>query len=355
MVSRKEKRQDVTALPYGAPTTALFGFLFTIMAPVYFLSNDPILTWKVGVAACFINGFIEVLGAFCGEQIRRITPRAALLGTLAGIAIAFIAMKPTLQVFARPQIGFAPLAIILLGFLAKAKMPGKLPIGLMAIIVGTIIAWVGGYMEPRAITAALSHVGFYYPKLSIGAIFEGIKDVGPYLAIIIPLATHNFMSTMQNVESAAAVGDSFDTKSTMLVDGFGTLVGSLFGSVLPTTVYIGHPGYKGVGARAGYSILNGIAITLICLFGLLDFINAIIPAEAVYVILLYIGLVITAQAFQSCPKKHAPAVAIALIPHLANFGVGLVNNAAKASGLALDQAGIEALTAAGVNYQGLSN
>ena len=324
------------------------------MLPVYLISGDPMTAYRVGVTACFINGLIEVLGSFCGNFIRRVTPRAALLGTLAGIAIAFIALKPTMQVFARPQIGFLPMAVIFLGFLAKKKMPFNIPAGVIAVVLGSAIAWAGGFMDPKAIGDSLAHFGFYYPKLSVAYLVEGFKDVLPYLAVIIPLSTHNFLSTMQNVESAAAAGDNFDTRSTMLVDGFSTIIGSIFGSVLPTTVYIGHPGYRRVGAHAAYTLWNGIAVSLLCMTGLITFVQAIIPAEAAYVILLYVGLVITAQAFQSTEKRHAPAVAMALIPHIANFAVGQINNVIKAFGNTADADGIAAMVAAGVDYEGLT-
>ncbi|MBP3736730.1 MAG: NCS2 family permease, partial [Lachnospiraceae bacterium] len=130
-VAKKQGLTDVCALPFGAPTTALFGFLYSIILPVYLISGDPMTAWRVGVAACLINGIIEILGAFFGETIRKITPRAALFGSLAGIAIAFIALKPTMQVFSLPQVGFLPFAIILLGLIAKEQMPANLPVGLL--------------------------------------------------------------------------------------------------------------------------------------------------------------------------------------------------------------------------------
>lgn len=354
-VAKAQGRDDICALPFGAPTTALFGFLFSIILPVYLISGDPMTAWRVGVTACFINGVIEVLGSFFGETIRKITPRAALFGSLAGIAIAFIALKPTMQVFSRPQIGFLPFAIILLGLIAKVKMPKNLPAGLLAVVAGTAIAWIGGYMDPAAIVEGASNIGFYIVKPSFGDLIAGFKDVLPYLAIIIPLATHNFLSTMQNVESAAAVGDQFDTKETMLVDGFSTILGSFFGSVLPTTVYVGHPGYKAIGAHAGYTLMNGIAVAAISFFGLVAVIRALIPLEAVYVILIYVGIIMLAQAFSTSEKRHYPAVAIALIPHIANYALGQINNTIQALGASnTDPAVIAALAGKSVDHAGLT-
>ena len=83
-------RNDVTALPYGINTVSLFAFIFFIMGPVYQETKDPVFAWKIGLVACLFSGIIETLGAFAGDWIRRVTPRAALLSALAGIAITFI-------------------------------------------------------------------------------------------------------------------------------------------------------------------------------------------------------------------------------------------------------------------------
>lgn len=318
-LAKREGRSDVTALPYGISTPIMFAYLFLIIGPVYWMTNDPETAWRVGVTSTLIGGIIEGLGAFIGPAIRRVTPRAALLGTLAGIAITFIAMKPTLGIFEHPEVGFLPLAIILIGFIAKVVFPLRIPAGFMTILMGTILAWIIGFQESAKVSEALHSVGFHIPQLCIGEIIRGFSTVTPYLVVVLPMGIYNFLETMQNTESAAAAGDEYDTRTTMLVDGGGTIIGALLGSCFPTTVYIGHPGWKAVGSRQGYTLINGVVLFLIAIFGLLKLGAAVIPKEVAFCILLYIGLVITAQAFQTSPLKHAPAVAIAFVPHLANF------------------------------------
>jgi hypothetical protein len=44
-------------------------------------------------------------------------------------------------------------------------------------------------------------------------------------------------------------------------------------SVLPTTVYIGHPYHKLNGASAGYSLLNALSIFVILMMGLFPYIE----------------------------------------------------------------------------------
>ena len=60
--------------------------------------------WEAGLAWVFIIGVIILIGAFVGPYIRTLTPRAALLGTLAGISITFISMRPAAQMWGRPWI-----------------------------------------------------------------------------------------------------------------------------------------------------------------------------------------------------------------------------------------------------------
>ena len=76
------------------------------------------------------------------------------------------------------------------------------------------------------------------------------------------------------------------------MNGLGSLAAALFGSPFPTTIYIGHPGWKALGARAGYSVLNGAFVTLVALTGTLALIAWAVPIDAGMAIVLWIGMVI---------------------------------------------------------------
>lgn len=353
-LAEREKRSDVTAMPYGINTPSLFAFLFLIMGPVHVLTGDPVLTWKVGVAACFLNGVLEVLGSFIGERIRKITPRAALLSTLAGIAIAFISMIPTLEIFAMPIVGLLPLAIIMIQYFSRIRFPGGLPAGLVAVVTGTLIAWFTGEMAGEQVVQALGSMGLFLPHPSAGGLVDGLTAVVPFVAIVVPMAVANFLGTMQNVESAAAAGDRYRTFPTMFVDGVGTLTGALLGSCFPTTVYIGHPGWKEIGARRGYSIMNGLFVMLVCVTGGMGLVMAVVPIEAGAAILLWIGLIIGAQAFQVVPARYYPAVVLGFVPHIASWGLLQVQNALKAAGTDPALVGTSALKDAGIDYTGFT-
>ena len=52
-----------------------------------------------------------------------------------------------------------------------------------------------------------------------------------------------------------------------------------------------------------------------------------VPVVAISPILLYIGMLIGAQAFQTTPRAHAPAIILALTPHLAGWCKTLMDGA----------------------------
>src|SRR5262245_51592290 len=82
-LARATGRNDVTALPYGINTPSLIAYLFLIMGPLYQETKNPTLVWQAGLFAGLMSGLLETIGAFIGPWLRRHTPRAALLSSLA--------------------------------------------------------------------------------------------------------------------------------------------------------------------------------------------------------------------------------------------------------------------------------
>jgi len=352
-LARKEGRTDVAALPYGPSVPHMFIVVFVIMLPQYLQTKDPIRAWQAGVAWAFIIGVIVLIGAFVGPTIRKYAPRAALLGTLAGISIAFISMRPAAQMWEAAWIALPVLVIILAGFLAGVRLPGGIPIGLAALLVGTAIAWIGGYMSAADVSKAADDIAFAIPHARLDLLVDGLRHVAPLLATAIPLGVYNFTEAMTNVESAAAAGDSYNLRSVLLADGAGAVVGSAFGSPFPPAVYIGHPGWKDAGGRTGYSLATGATIALMCFLGLFGLLGSLLPMPAIVPILLYIGLMIGAQAFQAVPRIHAAAVVAALIPNIASWATGLMDNVLSAAGTSATAVGYDKILGAGVVYKGM--
>jgi AGZA family xanthine/uracil permease-like MFS transporter len=122
-LAKKTGRSDVCALPSGPSVPHMFIVVFVIMLPVLGMTGDPIKAWEAGLAWVFIQGFILIGGSFVAPLIRKITPRAALLGTLAGVSIAFISMRPAMEIYLSPVIGLVCFAIIVLSWFGGRDTP----------------------------------------------------------------------------------------------------------------------------------------------------------------------------------------------------------------------------------------
>jgi AGZA family xanthine/uracil permease-like MFS transporter len=134
----------------------------------------------------------------------------------------------------------------------------------------------------------------------------------------------------------------------------------MMGNPFINAVYIGHPGWKAMGGRIGYSAATGVMVIVLCWFGIISTMLALIPVIAILPILLYIGMLIGSQAFQETPKEHAPAIVLGLTPHLAAWGITVINGALAAAGTVMPaltpekkEALIDAMRSEGVLYHGL--
>lgn len=379
-LSAQTGRTDVCALPYGINTVSLFAYVFLVMLPVKLealargLAPEAAaeLAWQVGLCACFVSAAIELGGSLVAERIRRATPRAALLSTLAGIAISFIAIDFAIKTFAMPLVALLPLGVILSTYFADVKkMPLRIPGGAWAVILGCAAAWIlffagdpSSPVDAANVAPAVGMIGLHLPVPVVGDMITGITNPIAHqfiVPVMLPMGLFNVIGSLQNIESAEAAGDSYPATPSLAVNGAGSMLAALFGSCFPTTIYIGHPGWKRLGARSGYSILNGAFFTVVALGGLTSLIAAFVPVEAGMAIILWIGVVITAQAFQTVSREHASAVAMGLFPAIAAWGVLVMTQTLGAAGFALDDMGLgakvlaspQSFALAGLNLDGL--
>lgn len=353
-------RDDVCALPSGVSVPHMFVVVFVIMLPISLTTGDPIKGWEAGLAWVFIQSFVLMLGGFIAPVIRKITPRAALLGTLAGVSIAFISLRPALEMFMTPVVGVVCFAIILASWFGGVRYFKGIPAGLVAIAVGTFIAWGSNVfglhyanMSLDNVSAALSNFGFSVPLPAFNHVFSGFDFLGVILVTAIPFGIYDLVEAMDNVESAAAGGDHFPTTKVLSADGVISLIGCLMGNPFINAVYIGHPGWKSMGGRIGYSAATGVAVLLLSWLGIIALMASLIPVVAISPILLYIGMLIGAQAFQETPKSHAPAIILAFMPHLAAWGKLQIDNALSVAGTSAATLGFDKLGQVGVLYHGL--
>ena len=205
-LGKKEGRADVTALPSGISTPAMFVILYGVIMPLHYALGDPELTWSAAVATCFIGGLVEFIGGFIGPWMKKRIPRAALLGTVAGIGFIWMATQDVFDVFSDPVIGLPILLVAMVGVFGGYLFKGKFPPLVFAILGGIIYALLLGRTQ-----IDFSGIGFYFPNPanSIQGLINGFAVVLPYLTIIIPIEIYNFIETMDNVEAANAAGDNY--------------------------------------------------------------------------------------------------------------------------------------------------
>ncbi|MDP9149188.1 MAG: regulator, partial [Myxococcota bacterium] len=226
------------------------------------------------------------------------------------------------------------------------------------------IAWIStatsstgtgfGGMSVAKLAQSVENFGFSLPIPAVDHVFSGFQFLGVILVTAIPFGIYDLVEAMDNVESASVAGDSFPTTRVLCADGVISLIGCMMGNPFINAVYIGHPGWKAMGGRIGYSAATGVAVLLLSWLGIISVMVALIPVVAISPILLYIGMLIGSQAFQESPKRHAPAIVLALTPHLAAWGKLQIDNSLAAAGTNAATVGMDKLGQVGVLYEGLA-
>jgi adenine/guanine/hypoxanthine permease len=320
-LARRTGRSDVTAMPLGLNAPSVFGMSFAVLGPAYLATGDAVLAWKMGMAVTVLVGVFKMGLAFAGNAVRRLVPRAGLLGSIAGAGIALIAFLPFLKIVASPIVGFVALGIVLVTLVARRRLPGGLPGAFVSVVaalaVYTVLRLMGLAGAAGATAAAASPgLGLAVPWPSL-AFLGGLTLAWGYLPIVLPFGVMTIIGGIDNTESAAAAGDEYDTRGILMTEGFATFAAGLCGGVVESTPYIGHPAFKKMGAGAGYAVATALFVGLGGMLGYLPFLIDWIPAAAVAPILVYIGIEVMAQGFLATPSRHGPAVSLAILPSIA--------------------------------------
>lgn len=332
-LARKIGRNDITSMPLGLDTPSTFGMVFFVLGPAFLHARYELAldetqaatyAWQIGICSIVLSGLFKFACALGSGWVRKMVPRAGLLGSLAAVALVLISFLPLLEILEFPVVGFVALAIILTTLIARVPLPFKLPGALGAVFVAGGIyyamLWTGtlGHdpaplgINPRE--ALLPHGWLSTFSFSWLATLD---DSLQYLPLVVPFALATVVGGIDCVESAAAAGDEFPTGKVIAVDALATLLGGLCGGVIQTTPYIGHPAYKAMGGRAAYTLATALFVGGAGVIGYFGYLYVIIPKPTVFPILMFIGLEITAQSFHATPRRHYAAVAIACVPALA--------------------------------------
>ena len=353
-LARKTGRNDITAMPLGLDTPSTFGMVFFVLGPAFVAAKQTmnveqaaIYTWEIGICAIFVSGLFKFACAFGSGWIRRVVPRAGLLGSLAAIALVLISFLPLLEVFHLPVIGFMSLAIILATLVARIELPFKIPGALGALLIGGTMYYLMFAADhfhllpgfdflppsgPDDFNPSAALLPWEWTRVFTFGWMQRLVDPNFYqfLPIVIPFALATVVGGIDCTESAAAAGDDFHTGQIIGVEAFATLVAAMCGGVIQTTPYIGHPAYKAMGGRSAYTLATALFIGSAGLFGYFGYLYEYIPKPTVFPILVFIGLEITAQSFHATPKRHYPAVAFACVPALAALAILFVDKIAGA-------------------------
>jgi AGZA family xanthine/uracil permease-like MFS transporter len=337
-LARATGRDDVCALPYGINTPIMIAYIFLVMKPAKDLAlasgaADPNrVAWQAGLVACFACGAIELTGSLVAERIRRVTPRAAMLATLGGIGLSFLAMGFLLESFSRPIVGIATIAVMFILYFGRIRLGRGVPGIALAVLIGTVLSWIIGLAPVGKNPGA--HLGLALPHPVLGELWHGLasRQLLTSISIILPTGLLGWLASLQNIESAEAAGDSYPVRPAMTINGLGTIAAACFGSAFPMSIYIGHPGWKAIGARAGYSTLNGLFVTLLCLTGSASVAAWLIPVDAGIAIIIWVGVIIAVQALQVVPPRHLVSVVVGFLPAIAAWAALLGKNALRAAG-----------------------
>lgn len=355
-LAKRTQRQDVTAMPLGLDTPSTLGMVFFVLGPAYqfglkelHLSSDAaaMRMWHIGICAIFISGLFKLVCAAGSNWVRRVLPRAGLLGSLASIALVLISFLPLVEMLHVPVVALVALAIILTALVARVPLPGRMPGALGALLVGGAMYWLMQWLDYQfgwhllhASSDMIDPAQGLLPTGWLSAFtFEWInafQDTIPYLPIVIPFALATVVGGIDCTESAAAAGDEFDTGQVIAVEAVATVIAALCGGVIQTTPYIGHPAYKAMGGRAAYTLATALFVGAAGVIGFFGYLYLLIPKPTVYPILIFVGLEITAQSFLATPKRHYPAVAIACVPALASLAFIYLDKFLGALGISPD-------------------
>jgi AGZA family xanthine/uracil permease-like MFS transporter len=327
-LAKKTNNPKVTAMPLGLDAPSTIGVALAVLGPAFLAmkqSGMPVeqagmMTWYIGMATMMFIGIFKLVFSFFGGWVQKVVPQAGLLGSLAGIGLALIGFIPLADVFGTPIVGMIALGLIFYTLVAGIRLPKHVPGVLASIVVGTGLyyllaphGWAG--MDYTPIHAQL-HFGFPWPTLDF---IKGLHPALKYLPIALPFGLLTVIGGINVTESARVAGDDFNTRDILLTEAVATLIAGVCGGVAQSTPYIGQPAYKAMGSRAGYTLMTGLFIGLGGMLGYVGWMVEIIPRAVIAPILIFVGIDIMVQAFLACPRKHAPAVALAYFPTLARL------------------------------------
>ena len=327
-LAQRTGRTDVTAMPLGLDAPSTIGMALTVLGPAFVVAkakmpaNDAaILAWQVGMATMVIMGVFKLGMSFIGDRIRRAIPEAGLLGSIGGVGIALLGTLQLGEIYGEPVVGMMALGVIIYTLVAKIRLPFNLPQVLASVVLGAALYYgLGAFgLLVHGVTTPTPNFPAGLPLPSFGFLKGMPIAVHDYIPLALPFAILTVIGGINVTESARIAGDDYNTRDILLTEAIATLIAGVCGGVSQSTPYIGHPAYKAMGGRAGYTLATGLFIGLGGIFGYIAFMADALPKPALAPILVFVALDITEQSYHATPKRHAAAVTLAVLPSVAQL------------------------------------
>ncbi|HHU53985.1 MAG TPA: hypothetical protein GXZ43_07940 [Clostridiaceae bacterium] len=328
-LGKKTQNKDITALVGGISGTTLFVWLNAIMLPTYFVSRDPIFAWSVTLGVSLIYSVLQLILSFVFSLIFKFIPREALMGATVGGALTWMILSPLGEAFTIPWVIIPTLFILFTFYFGEIKPRFGSP-ALIAIGIGTIIAWVSGVMQVDQLRESFTNLNLYLPSFQFGLITNKSLQVAiNYLPLILAYLLSELTADMQAFAQAEESKEIYPARTALIGLALSNLIGSLLGNPFMLNYYWGHPAWKKAEAGAGYPLLSGMVHLILCLTGLVAVVTSLIPVSASLVMLVYIGIISGAGAFASGRKRYYGAmmfgVAIPLFELINNKVFSIIN------------------------------
>lgn len=353
-LSRKQTRTDVTAHVYGNNVPAILAYTLGIMLPVYLQTHDPIRAWQVSAGAVIITGIIKLAASPFAAAIERFIPVPATMTVFGAAMYSYLALVLLQRVFDQPLVGIVALTIVAVTELARLPITRwRIPPFLVAWLLPLAIAIVIGYVHP-----AWQGFSFTLPFVPSWAPLGGVFAALSYLSVIVPMSIYLVLQDVAAVEGAKSVGDNYHAGKILAVDGLGTLLCGVAGSIVTPVIYALHPPYKADGARIGFAFWTGVIFFAVVVSGLTESITQLFPWPILSAMIAYVAVGVGIATLRRVESKYYSAVLLGFVLPTGAIVSSAVSSALPALNLSATNPAVQAAlnkTIYWSSLQGLGN
>ncbi len=353
-LSVRESRTTVTAHVYGNNVPAILSYTLSIMLPVYLETRSAEHAWAIGAAAVVWTGLIKLAAAPFARMFHRFIPAPASMTVFGAAMYSYLALVLLQRVFDHPLVGLVALAIVMTSVLGNIPITRwRIPPFVVAWAVPLVVAVSVGYVHP-VWQGTSSSWPFAFPPGPV----EAMSLAVPYLSVIAPMAIYHVLQDIASVAGGSAVGDEYDARAVLAVDGLGTLVCGLAGSTIAPVVYAMLPPYKGMGARIGFAFWTPLLYMAIAVSGLTLFIAQLFPWPILAAMIAYVSIGVGMATLRRVEGKYLSVVLLGFVLPAGAVVAAAVNSALPALQLSAASAAVQAALNRSIYWssiQGLGN